>query len=182
MANSARSQLNSAALGEDTTLYLLCISNAPRGQRGAEGLPLIFTCTDWPNKTIHQVSACLVVLTASKSMSPPSKRSPTKTLGAAWSGLAQKRPHCRSHCTLAKPRRPVTRFPLQSGPRLARALETCQVLLASTGRGAYLHFFLEASKLYIEGRNSVFITMRLCNWPSVPVPAVTQGLTSPTWI
>lgn len=87
---------HSAALGEDTTLYLLCISNAPRGQQGAEGLAFSFTCAGWPNKTIHQVSVCRVVLTTSKSMSLASKRSVGKTAGPAASGSTQQRPQCRS--------------------------------------------------------------------------------------
>lgn len=67
MAKPARSQLLQQPLGRTSSHPHSASQMLPEASK-AQGLPLIFTCAGWPNKTIHQMSVCLFVLTAIKSM------------------------------------------------------------------------------------------------------------------
>lgn len=68
MAKPAGSQLLQQPLGRPPPHPHSASQMLPEASK-AQGLPLIFTCAGWPNKTIHQVSVCLFILTAIKSMS-----------------------------------------------------------------------------------------------------------------
>lgn len=78
MANSARSHLIQQPLGRTPPHTHSASQMLPEASK-AQGLPLIFTCAGWPNKTIYQASVCLCCPNCNQINVPVIQRSADKT-------------------------------------------------------------------------------------------------------